>query len=196
MSDLQTTQAAEVAEAIEPITSSADGQRNMHSLFCSARGQSMNYAACLWRQGVLNTPIPTKTPEDWNSCRTAACAGACVAMQMRKEELLAGKSIYFRARQAVWRIATHASDITRKWAEPAFAPKPKSIPGAAPKAAKSMLDAMGSMGSLADAVTEAAKTPTAAPVAATKVIPIAIANTGESPLAMARRIAAERSATI
>lgn len=196
MSDLTTDQSA----TIEPITSSADGTRNSYSLFCAARGQSMNYAACLWRQGVLSKP-DVKTPEDWNSCRTAACSGNCAANNMREEELLAGKSIYFRARLEARRMANNFGAAVRQWVMPAAtSEKPARTHAAKPAPAKSMLDAMGSAGTFADAVTEAAKTATEAPITMTKatpaVVPIVVANTGESPLAMARRIAAERSATI
>lgn len=190
----------EQSEAIEPITSSADGQRNSYSLFCAARGQSMNYAACLWRQGVLSKP-DIKTPEDWNSCRTAACSGTCTANNMREEEVLAGKSIYFRAREVVRRMANNFGEAARQWVMPSTAPKEKPTRSCAakPTPEKSMLDAMGSMGTLADAVTEAAKD--IDPVFKTRGIDghakiIDGALPGESPLAMARRIAAGRSATI
>ena len=194
MDDLTTDQSA----TIEPITSSADGTRNSYSLFCATRGQSMNYAACLWRQGVLSKP-DVKTPEDWNSCRTAACSGGCAANNMREEELIAGKSIYFRARLEARRMANNFGAAVRQWVMPAAtSEKPVRTPAARPAPAKSMLDAIGSAGTFADAVTEAAKAATEAPITMTKatpaVIPIVVANTGESPLAMARRIAAERSA--
>jgi hypothetical protein len=171
------------SEVIEPITSSADGKRNSYSFHCLHIGQSMSYAACLWRQEVLGAP-KVKTPEDWAGCDQARRCGTCPALTMRNEEIAAGKSIYFEARDA-WRRA--ASQV-RQWVGPSrlatavkavsdfVSPPPK-------KKEADMLDAIGDMGSFADVVTEAAK-----PVAP---IPVAIA--GESPLQMARRIATERA---
>lgn len=184
-------------ETIEPITASADGKRNSFTLSCGPTGQSMNYAACLWRQGVLSNPA-TKTPADWAPCNAARCAGTCTALVMREEELLAGKSIYFRARGVFRSIV----EIAREWIMPDFAMPEKVKPAVrktysspAPKKERGdMLDAMGSVGSFADAVTEAAKTPTSVPPPVARVIPVMpVAQAGETPLQMARRMAAERA---
>lgn len=185
---------AEPASAIEPITASADGKRNSFTLNCVPTGQSMNYAACLWRQGVLVTPN-VKVPPDWNACNTARCGGECTALVMRKEEELAGKSIYFKDRNFIRKI----TDSARKWLMPkttfssSFAGK--EVP-AEPKVKRtsSMLDAMGDAGTFADAITEAAKTPASSPLVAAVSRPATpVALTGESPLAMARRLAIGRS---
>lgn len=201
MDDLSTTETI-----IEPISASADGTRNMYSVQCDAVGQRMNYAACQWRQGVLSKP-DIKTPSDWDKCAVAARCNQCPAMQMRKEEEIAGKALYFDDRN-VFRKMT---DAAKRWASnvaalPSGMTKISAPAGSAMRrdpvvAARhsgSMLDSMGDMGSLADAVTAAAVAPSAthAPVARV-VIPItSVARDGESPLQMARRIAAERSATL
>ena len=183
---------------IEPISASADGTRNSHTLTCDFTSQSMNYAACLWRQGVLAKP-DIKTPADWSLCIQARNCNRCTALDMRREEELAGKAIYFRDRNVFRKIKDAALQYLPGWAggtssaAPTItrAPEPKR---AAPAPAKSMLDAMGSMGSYSDAITTAAKTPAATPPAAKLHIPIRpVANTGESPLQMARRLAAERT---
>jgi hypothetical protein len=47
---------SELSTTIEPVSASADGKRNSHSLSCITTGQGMSYAACLWRQDVLSKP--------------------------------------------------------------------------------------------------------------------------------------------
>lgn len=179
----------EATDTIEPITASADGKRNMYTLKCVPLEQSMNYAACLWRQGVLSVSN-IKTPADWAPCGTACRAGTCTALNMRQEEVLAGKAIYFQDRNVFRKVI----DAAKQWIMPSFGtttPTPKpSIH--MPK--KDMLDAIGSAGSFADAISVAAKTSASVPVA--RVIPVVVAQTGESPLQMARRMAAARSTTI
>lgn len=190
MTDLAATQED---TPLEPIAYSADGKRNSYTLSCTPTGQSMNYAACIWRQKVLDNP-KTVTPPDWNTCKEARDAGRCIALQMRQEEELAGKSIYFRCRKAL----SEASIAAREWIMPGSttrggAPRrPAPAPAAKPK---TMLDAMGSMGDLGDAISAAAATPASPPPAVRAPIPIMpVAQSGESPLQMARRIAAERAA--
>lgn len=129
---------------IEPISASADGTRNMQSLSCSTLGQRMNYAACLWRQGVLAKPDIRK-PADWAPCASARSSGTCRALQMRSEEEIAGKAIYFQDRGTVRRI----SDTVRQWIMPSTTKK-----AATPAHA---LDTLGSAPTLAEAVTAAAK---------------------------------------
>jgi hypothetical protein len=191
MSDLVKTTAAD--EAIEPFASSADGKLNSFTLTCLPTEQSMNYAACLWRQGVLAKP-DINTPADWSTCRTAAKTGACPALQMRQEEELAGKSIYFRGRNLL-RLAGEAAS---RWLMPPITSK-RAAPPPPPKAVSrptSMLDAMGRAGDLSDAVSAAAASHAASPRAPRAPIPIVTAAfTGESPLAMARRLAATRTTT-
>lgn len=187
MTELQTD------SPIEPLASSADGKLNAYTLTCAPLGQSMNYAACLWRQNVLATPN-VKTPADWSGCDQARLNKTCTALLMRSEEVLAGKSIYFRARGIVRQL----SDAAREWFRPGAAgtkaPPTRPITMVpTPKPAKSMLDAMGSAGDLADAISAAAKTP-ASPPPAPVIAPAPVALEGESPLQMARRLAAERSA--
>lgn len=151
----------------------------------------MNYAACLWRQNVLAAP-DIKTPEDWAPCAKACRDGQCAAVTMRQEEVLAGKSIYFMARDIVRR----AADSVRQWVMPTgYGTKDsKPIPKAKPKAT-SALDAMGDAGDLASAITLAATEAASKPIVATEPAkPIPAALPGESPLQMARRLAAERNA--
>jgi hypothetical protein len=193
---------------IHGIEASADGQRNAYSARCDALGQVMNYAACLWRQGVLSKP-DIKTPTDWEPCRQAASCGKCNAVEMRNEELLKGHSIYFRDRNIVQRVLHTA----REWVMPSTTrtvgttssskhSAPKHIPIIAPKprVATSMLDAMGDAmgdGGYADVINSVERTvssepaphvtPHQPPAGALKALP------GESPLAMARRMAAERN---
>ena len=199
--------------AIEPITSSADGKRNGYTLFCDAKGQRMNYAACLWRQKVLDNPA-TKIPEDWQSCRTAACSGKCNANEMRQEEVLAGKSLYFVCRDTFRKLA----DVAKEWgvhfgSKPSVPAKQSIVTEPVVREVKfvpvrreepaSVLDALGSTSSLADAITAAAKdqaAPTKEPVATKKVIEVVSRfdldslTVNETPLQMARRLNAMKKA--
>jgi hypothetical protein len=169
MSDVTKT-----TEPIEPFMSSADGKRNSYTLNCLPTGQSMNYAACLWRQGVLSNPA-TNVPADWSACRTARGEGRCTAVEMRKEEEIAG----FKDRNFIRKM----TDAARKWigTSTTFSSKP------APKvvATTSMLDAIGGAGSLADAISSASM-PT--PVVAMRRATMPSMLPGETPLQMMRRI--------
>lgn len=173
---------------IEPVTASADGRRNAYTMGCAALGQSMNYAACLHRQKVLGDKT-LKAPADWQGCAEAAKRGNCVALQMREQELLQGRSIYFRAREAVKQMA----DAARKWFMPSMG---KSAPAKKTSKPASMFDAMGDAGTFADAITAAAADKEGHMPLPEKRIPVAIpvAQAGETPLQMARRLAAERAA--
>ena len=186
----------------EPITASADGKRNAYSIRCESVGQVMNYAACLWRQGVLSKPstpgIPDiRTPADWSPCAEAAKRGQCVALQMRKEEEVKGYSIYFQDRSIVRRTA----DAAIKWVAPAIAPikqaakrvkkEVQAITAPAPakkEVIKHASDRLVAEASYADAINAMAKetapveekvgVPAAAPI---QMLP------GESPLEYIRR---------
>lgn len=182
----------------EPISASADGSRNARSLYCDFTSQSMNYAACLWRQGVLGKPN-IKTPADWSPCLVARNCNRCTAMEMRSEEEVAGKAIYFTDRHAlrtqVRRWGDSIPAVIARVANPVIAAIKTVVKPSAPKplAPKSMLDAVGSAGDFSDALTEAAKAPTAAPQPTRVQSPLPTPNrAGESPLDMARRIAASK----
>ena len=195
---------------IEPLSASADGKRNGYTMFCDTKGQRMNYAACLWRQSVLENPA-TKIPEDWQSCRTAACSGKCNANAMRQEEVLAGKSIYFECRSTFRKLADVAKEWGVNFVSKTSAPVKKSIMTEPPKEIfvqpkpvqhASSLDALGATASFADAITAAAKEqskpvektivsePVAAKVSGSHFEPVA----GETPLQMARRLNAMKKA--
>lgn len=204
------TETKEIEVPIEPASASADGKRNAYTLSCVPTGQSMNYAACLWRQGVLSDPR-TITPADWSACGGARRNCSCPALSMQKEEDLAGKAIYFKDRNLVRKIAGSVNDWFKSaTAASKVAPKPTTSSVAAkvthyspaPKAGivgktpgLTTLDAIGNAGNLSDAIHAAAKTPSSPPPAVKfSTSAVAVANTGESPLAMAQRIAAQRAA--
>lgn len=157
---------------IEPASASADGKRNSYVLNCTPTGQSMNYAACIFRQSTLSTP-GAKFPADWLPCDTARKCGGCVAVEMRKEEEIAGKAIYFKDRSLVQKM----TDAARAWfTPPVELPKKTTRPS-------SILDSIANVGSLADALTAAAKDSGSPSIA-----PASMALPGESPLMMARRL--------
>ena len=165
-----------------PMSASADGKTNAYVLQCPAAGQAMNYAACLHRLDALKAD---EHPRDWAGCRSAQLACQCPAQAMREEEELQGRSLYFRAREAVQAAVATA----RKWFMPGDAPMPKAMP----RRAGSRLDALAHGGTYADALTAAAGD-AATPATPRPVIPIAVAMPGETPLQIARRLKAERDA--
>lgn len=201
---------AEVETTIHPLSASADGKRNAFSRRCEVLGQTMNYAACLWRNGVLERD-DIKAPADWEPCRNAMRCGTCNSANMRREEVLKGHSIYFKDRSVLASI----KDAARTWlGMDYFTKKPgtagsvtillgtrrtstPAAPAPAPKPKRDVFDAMGDMGSYADAITAAASsapvsaprievppTPSPAPAASPKPAMLP----GESPLAYMRRL--------
>ena len=207
--------APELSELV-PLNFSTDGTKNSFCMRCDAQGQTMSYAACLWRQGVISKP-DIRTPADWAPCGDAARQGRCVAVAMRAEEEAAERSIYFRKRVneahpmvEAKRSWVNTWDKVRTVATSAVTTIARAVTPA-PTAPADILDSIGST-SYADALTRAvaedhasdtAKPPAAAPTPTTPAAPTPAAATpasapitalpGESPLAMARRIAALRA---
>jgi hypothetical protein len=202
---------------IVPLSSSPDGQLNSFCMRCDSQEQTMQYSACLWRQAVLNKP-DIRTPSDWAPCSEAARHGTCVALMMRKEEEAAEQSIYFRKRHnenhpmAEAKRSWHSSALdTVKKTVAAAATSVAGIarmldtpkPAAAPARPRDAIDALGSAGGYAEAINAmvasgAHTTPPPAPVStpAPPISTLGSAMPGESPLAMARRLAAARAAAI
>lgn len=210
MTAITMPKAPELSELV-PLNFSTDGTKNSFCMRCDAQGQTMSYAACLWRQGVL-AKADIRTPSDWAPCGEAARQGRCVAVAMRAEEEAAERSIYFRKRVnedhpmvEAKRSWVNTWDKVRTAAAGAVTSVARAITPA-PKAPADILDSIGST-SYADALTRAVAEdraadtakPSAAPAATTPAAatpasaPIT-ALPGESPLAMARRIAALRAA--
>lgn len=229
---------------ILPITASADGRLNMYFSQCRVTSQVVNYAACLWRQEVLSNP-KTKVPADWNQCGEAAKCGRCMTVEMRREEVLQGRAIYFRGRTTdktikqeameinppgYWKSADSAGQAPRETRVATPEPRVTASKPVKPVAAATIFDVMTGGADYAaalNAMTSAAPAPITpstpapvptpvkpqvttlphigppAPVLAAPHIgpPAAIkplgtttptALPGESPLAMARRLAAQR----
>ena len=207
MTNITMPKAPELSE-LAPLSFSADGKKNSFCMRCDAQGQTMSYAACLWRQGVL-AKTDIRTPSDWAPCGEAARQGRCVAVAMRAEEEAAERSIYFRKRVnedhpmvEAKRSWVNTWDKVRTAAVGAVTSVARAI-APAPKAPADILDSIGST-SYADALTRAvaedraapAPEPTTAPAPAPAPVPMTTPITalpGESPLAMARRIAALRA---
>lgn len=218
MTAITMPKAPELSELV-PLNFSTDGTKNSFCMRCDAQGQTMSYAACLWRQGVISKP-DIRTPADWAPCGDAARQGRCVAVAMRAEEEAAERSIYFRKRVneahpmvEAKRSWVNTWDKVRTAATSAVTTIARAVTPA-PKAPADILDSIGST-SYADALTRAVAEdraadtakPSAAPTPTTPAAPAAptpatatpasapiTALPGESPLAMARRIAALRAA--
>lgn len=190
---------------IVPLSSSPDGQLNSFCMRCDAQEQTMSYAACLWRQGVLAKP-DIRTPSDWAPCGEAARHGTCVALMMRAEEQAAEQSIYFRKRN---NEAHPLVEPKRAWHTPVFGSIKKTIstvadtvlsigratPAKPRDAIEAMTDSGGYAAAISSMVEEGAHVqPEVAPAPPVPAMPAPAALPGESPLAMARRIAAARAA--
>lgn len=192
----------ELSELV-PLGFSADGQKNSFCMRCDAQEQTMSYAACLWRQSVLGK-ANVRTPSDWAGCSEAAKQGRCVAILMQAEEATAERSIFFRKRcieahpmaepkrawhsSALGKVASvvkSAADAVLGAAKSAAAPTPRGVFD---------VDTSGDYSkALSAAVEMELKHSTPAPAPAPKAArPAITALPGESPLAMARRIAALR----
>jgi hypothetical protein len=151
---------------------SASG-KNAHMLACNAIGQRMSYAACLNRIKVVQSD--QRAPADWSVCKSALGCRQCPAKDMRDDEIEAGHALFFVAREDVQNAVAASRDWVSSWDKPA----PKR------RAAKTALDAAGDLGTYSDAINAAPRT--------SKPIPVALA--GETPVQMARRLAAEQAAT-
>ncbi len=183
----------------EPISASADGKRNRYSRRCDVLGQVMNYAACLWRQGVLSKP-DIRTPADWAPCGEAARCGRCNAVQMRQEEELKGHAIYFIDREAKQTLSAEARarimpsyDKSSREAPRRPAVSAPTVPAARPTSvsASAVLDMAGDTYAEAiNAMVAAPATPPAAAPRGAAPLPKIDMLPGESPLAYARRLRA------
>lgn len=184
-------------EKIWPVSASADGSLNSHCLRCAVTGQGMGYAACLWRQNVL-TKTDVRVPADWIGCRDAAASDNCVALRMRREEILADKAIYFRERVKDQSVVTEPK---RKWID-SLRELPKKVaaifdPAPAPRAKPAVdeFDVMAAASDMAAVATRAGAV--LAPVSSEPPKPAqtpVTARADESPLQMAMRIKQERAA--
>jgi hypothetical protein len=178
------------------LADSASGKLNAQTLHCTGHSRSMSYAACLARLKANENKEPD-LPADWSECAQHRRSGNCNASKMRDEELTACKPLYFVKRGAVETFMALAHKVASGW-------KKGELPliAARPAAGKSSyLDHIAKT-DYAAAITAAAiqkpiQAATTPPVmAVAKPIQPAIqALPGESPLQMARRIAAQRAAS-
>jgi hypothetical protein len=162
---------------IHGVEKSASGKENGYIHQCTVVEHHMSYAACLSRIDAIKAG---KGMADWKPCEVAMSQRTCRAVQMREEELLKGKAIFFTPRGAIEKAISSAREWISSWNKKA-APEPV----AAPRKPRDMLDAMGELGSFADAISTAT-----APTLPTA--PVLVALPGETPLQMARRLAGER----
>lgn len=190
---------SEQEATFEPLSASADGTRNMYFFTCTVIGQSVNYAACLWRQGCLEKP-DIKTPESWEDCRKGAKCNSCPALSMRKEEEVKGHAIYLRA-ASFPKTGTKARWCERKTETPTTTVR-TSTPAIAPaRKAQSIFDGLDGGEDMSLAITEsnaehnkpvASEEAPSTPVD-TKSTPKFDIRPGESPLAAMRRMNKEQS---
>ena len=161
---------------------SADGKTNAFIFGCKPTEQSMHYAACLHRVSAIKAGDPI--PKDWSTCESQVRHCSCPALSMRQEEELAGKSLFYRARDVVQSMAAAAS----RWFMPGI--DIDKVHKQRPKRSTSALDALDDVGTYADALNapELAAAPKPRPV-------IPIAQVGETPLQIARRLQAQRKET-
>lgn len=167
-----------------PPADSANGRLNGYMHHCNIVAHSMYYAACLARIDAVNDKA-VRLPQDWQDCAGACRTRTCQSAKMREDELAQGKAIYFIERSAIQAITHKAREWIDSWKEGVekvvSKPKPKT---------KSSLDGMvdASKMSLGDALNAALGGELSKPIDR----PTITALPGETPLQMARRLAAQK----
>jgi hypothetical protein len=169
---------ADESSEIRPITASASGRENGFLHHCKVVEETMFYASCLGRLAVLQDATQ-RTPKDWTECARACQHGICPAQRMREEELLKGKAIYFSPRGILAKIL----DPGRTWIAGPTRRDVKEVESG-PTSALTAIERMG-RSSYAEVLTTSAAITPRPPKRVVVALP------GETPLQMARRIAAE-----
>lgn len=163
-------------ETINPPSVSTSGRNAYYIQACKVVEHNAPYASCLDKMRQIETGA--KLPGTFPECVTAIRRGTCVAVGMRKEELLKGVAIYYKRRE---RLTEEARESGQRWNAPLHKtaqPAPKPTPAVSK-------DFLVDAGTYADALNASLK----APVSAPKQIPIARPpmNPGESPMQYAIR---------
>ena len=173
-------------EASLGIDASADGKRNAYHIRCNVVGHCRPYAACL---NLCASRKEGRLDVMYAECSAAIGKKECPALAMRKEEVKAGKAIYFEERKlSVIESFVHKA---RKWVVGVTSkPEPSE---SKPRRKSVVIDS----GSYADAIniatSEKELKPVTKAVATAPAIPsVKIeAKPGESLIEMARRLAAQ-----
>jgi len=171
------------------IEKSASGKENGFTFSCQAQGCYMQFASCIARLGALDAP-GVRVPEDWKACAQHRRANQCQAHKMREEELLAGRSIYFSPRGAISRLVDKAREWVNPWSKPKTPAKPKGD-GVDALARVEGLDAAVALPKPEHGPMHTHAAPIPKPVAAVAIVALP----GETPLQMARRLAAMKGTT-
>ena len=169
---------------IMPVEASEDGKRNAYAHCCPVVGHFRHYAVCLH----LNKQRKDGRLEVlYADCSAAIGKKRCPATDMRKEELEAGKAIYFveRIKHMGERLVEAASNLIgiASPTKPAVTPVAKTT-----KKAKSVVTERIDTGSYADAINMSAKKVEEPTKVAETVKPAQ----GESLMELAKRMLAEK----
>lgn len=164
------------------LADSASGRLNGYVHACRVVEHSMYYAACLNRINVI--AASERVPQDWEPCKQACRTRSCAAQKMREEEQTAGKALFFTPRGLVATVIEKARAWVDTWN------KPKASKPARGQAAPSLIGALSSASTATYADLFSAPE---APAKPSKPLgPPIKALPGETPLQMARRLAAAR----
>lgn len=98
---------SDTESTIHSIDDSASG-KNAYYVECAHQGQKVAYCACLNRQKTLASR-DTGHPGDWSECKTAKSRNQCRALDMREQELLQGRALFFIPRNSLVRSQAASS---------------------------------------------------------------------------------------
>lgn len=160
---------------------SADGKRNAHHHICLHTGNRPAYAVCLH---LCSERKKGRLREIYSECSAVIGKGECVALKMRKEEIEAGRAIYFEERvKNMPGFIDRAKEFVVKLVSPASSAKsaPVSL-----KKSSSVIDRIDDT-SYASVITSVPESAKVIPI----VMPKVEAKAGESLLEMAKRMMAK-----
>ena len=199
----------EINAEFEPVSKSESGKNAYYLDECKIVQHRPGYAKCL--RIVLDNRNRQRTVLGCDSCHSAIGKGECIAVNMRKDEEVAGKALFYIDRTALQEeMAQQAEDaLLRQASQPAsrntvrraYRPElndaPEKTYTSAPPVPKpmSLLDAATGGGDYAAAINMAIKTasvPTPTPKPIVTVQP-SVAKAGMSMIEMARAALAAKS---
>lgn len=183
---------SETVIEIRPAAASQSG-KNAFTHWCPVVEQHMHYCGCLNRINVLKDKTAFK-PADWRPCDSAISLRRCKAADMREQETLQDKAIYY-----VERGLEAIAKAVKTWVMPEKskkdAPAPKEVKVFASGKGGSMLDGLAAATKVtyADAINKMAKTEAPAPGPKATLPAGFKAMPGETPLQTALRLKALRT---
>ncbi|MPS48573.1 hypothetical protein [Methylobacillus sp.] len=171
-------------EIHHPITASADGKRNAHLVSCGVVGHQRHYAVCLH---LKNLRHENKLSSMYSDCSLAIDKGTCPAVAMCEKEVSHGKAIYFVER--IIHDPNMLNAAVAAFTTPTKGKRGKAAPvqNVEQKSNEALPLVVPASKSYADTINSVLQKQ-AEPVAIEEPKPAPQAESGESPLEIARRL--------